>query len=961
MNLNGTQGSLYQGLTQTRPYDFGTDAIERQRVSLGQSLIDADFEYGLQATKWQTYQELRRFPSFFEIPGTDLAVSNVVSDGTATSNITVYFSNVTSLPPPIGTVISIQSLSNQEKNADRAEGFFLVTANNITTSNTANYIAKGLVSTTTSSNVQTAGTVLRRGGIFNSGQVKIPLLTVTADGSPGTNVFVTTAQAHGLMPGTPLTANAAGTSFNGNFFVSNVTSLNTFNIVSTSTITGATLTAAISNIYMNPYSFAVHRPFDGGVLMTPNQPSYGAAITRQSKKVFRYQSGKGLLWSSGTLFCPNNDIASVSIDAASLPAPVGSNITITTSITHGAPQPGATIIVKGVSTPNVNGTYTVNSVIDSKTINVLSTGQISTLTAVLADQPRFIMSAWHGASVRAGCFDDQNGMFWEYDGQTLFVVKRSSTFQISGTANTNINSQVLYGTLTGTTGSLTGSSPVTVSVGDTSLTIPATGHTVKANMYTTLLGGFAALGVCSVISTTLGTVVVGFSPATVSISGTPSATTFVLPNTRFQDQLRVNDKITIKGMTHQITSIQSQGVLTFNPPFRGASNIPTNAPATVCRIKEIRTPQSQFNRDTIDGNGASGFKVDLTKMQMTGLQYTWYGAGFIDFMMRGADGNWVYAHRIRNNNLNDESYMRTGNMPVRYELVNECQSAVGTLASAITASQTTITINELTTYFPPAGTLQIDQELISYTGKTTNTFTGCTRPASLAYNVNDIARVFTGQAASSHLSGASVTLVSVTCTPSLTHWGSAFLMDGNFDQDRGYFFNYANTNINISTGGAVVPAFAVRLAPSVSSGVIGDIGSRDLLNRAQMLLQKLEVTSANTVTAIGYLNASNVTFNTTSWISVNSQAGQPSFAQIYPGNLITTTPQAGERIFQTIVQGNNQNNLDLSALKEMTNAVIGGNQPFPDGPDVLAILIQNNNTGPSGPVQVNLFWGEAQA
>ena len=89
MNLNGTQGSLYQGLTQTEPYDFGKDAIERQRVSLGQSLIDADFEYGLQATKWQTYQDLRKFPSFFETPGTDLTVSNVQIDGTATGNVVV--------------------------------------------------------------------------------------------------------------------------------------------------------------------------------------------------------------------------------------------------------------------------------------------------------------------------------------------------------------------------------------------------------------------------------------------------------------------------------------------------------------------------------------------------------------------------------------------------------------------------------------------------------------------------------------------------------------------------------------------------------------------------------------------------------------------------------------------------------------------------------------------------------
>ena len=31
----------------TRPYDFGTDAIERQRVSNTLSMLDADFEYGI--------------------------------------------------------------------------------------------------------------------------------------------------------------------------------------------------------------------------------------------------------------------------------------------------------------------------------------------------------------------------------------------------------------------------------------------------------------------------------------------------------------------------------------------------------------------------------------------------------------------------------------------------------------------------------------------------------------------------------------------------------------------------------------------------------------------------------------------------------------------------------------------------------------------------------------------------
>ena len=43
---------------------------------------------------------------------------------------------------------------------------------------------------------------------------------------------------------------------------------------------------------------------------------------------------------------------------------------------------------------------------------------------------------------------------------------------------------------------------------------------------------------------------------------------------------------------------------------------------------------------------------------MIGIEYSWYGAGFIDYMVRGADGNFVYAHRIRNSNVNTEAYMR---------------------------------------------------------------------------------------------------------------------------------------------------------------------------------------------------------------------------------------------------------------------------------------------------------------
>jgi hypothetical protein len=222
-----------------------------------------------------------------------------------------------------------------------------------------------------------------------------------------------------------------------------------------------------------------------------------------------------------------------------------------------------------------------------------------------------------------------------------------------------------------------------------------------------------------------------------------------------------------------------------------------------------------------------------------------------------------------------------------------------------------------------------------------------------------------------------VNLISCSATPTLTHWGSSFLTDGQFDTERGYYFNYSNTTVVLQNFiGGTTPglnsnacAFAIRLAPSVTNGLAGDIGQKELLNRAQLLLQKLEVTSNTNVQTVGFLNPTGITFNPANWVNVNvpSNGTQPSFVQYYPGNLISGIPQPGERIFSTIVQAGNQNNLDLSALKEMSNSVIGGNQNFPDGPDTLVIFVQNLGTLATGStqsnanVQVNLFWSEAQA
>ena len=154
-------------------------------------------------------------------------------------------------------------------------------------------------------------------------------------------------------------------------------------------------------------------------------------------------------------------------------------------------------------------------------------------------------------------FDDTNGLFWEYDGQELYAVKRSSTFQLAGTVAVTNGSTLVTGT-----------------------------------------------------------------------------------STRFQDQLKVSDSIAIRGQRYVVTAITSQTSLTIAPEYRGSSQTAGGIKPVI--VRELRVPRSDFNYDRLDGEGPSGYNVRLEKMQMMAIQWSWYGAGFVDFMLRGPLGRVYY-------------------------------------------------------------------------------------------------------------------------------------------------------------------------------------------------------------------------------------------------------------------------------------------------------------------------------
>jgi hypothetical protein len=350
---------------------------------------------------------------------------------------------------------------------------------------------------------------------------------------------------------------------------------------------------------------------------------------------------------------------------------------------------------------------------------------------------------------------------------------------------------------------------------------------------------------------------------------------------------------------------------------------------------------------------------------MMGIQYTWYGAGFIDYMVRGSDGNWVFAHRIKNNNVNTEAHMRSGNLPVRYSVDNDGSPALCFLTADPSTNGVTLNVND-NSYFPSSGTLYIDNELISYTGKSgTTQFTGCTRGATLNQYALGSTRSFTAGATSSHLANTGVILVSNTASPTLSHWGSALICDGLFDNDRGYIFNYQRTGLAVTT--TTQTAFLIRLAPSVSSSQIGDLGGKDLLNRSQLLLNAVAVSSYNALTTPGsiivegVLNPSN--FSSATWQALNltTAGGQPSLAQVATSVVWSSGTFAlpGEQVFAFSGIPSGDQAQDLTSLKELTNSPFGGVGAYPNGPDILAVNVRIvSGTANS---TILLRWGEAQA
>lgn len=962
--------------------------------------------------------------------------------------------------------------SNDQANVD---GWWTVTRIDNNNSVSGDLIGIKLLSTpTTTALFDGTKTQIFPGSWYTQSSIQVTSLTAA-----GTVVTVACPSPHGLTIGQQI--HVVGTSngtypnaYNGTFTVQTVTAVNSFQFFCPGGPTTGALTingGALNTIYPRSQGYVIHRPYDGGVQFANQNPYHGLVLARQTRRYFRYQSGKGIQFSTGsvlkpaiivdritntsggttaTVYCkqPHGLTSNTSTKVVNPTVKISNAVDYqATSFAGTATQSGTAIqgfrtnfsanmigqqfyfadgtyagIISAVTlatqqltvsntltvstaqkytvqSPTYNGTFTVLTTPTpytfTYTMNQVNPNSGSLQAYNMPGTPGIVASpmTWYGGKNRLGLFDTQNGFFFEYDGVTLWAVRRSSTMQIDGTVQVTRFSQTVTGN-----------------------------------------------------------------------------------NTLFSDQLKPGDHIVIRGSTYTVNTITSDTAMTIYPEYRGSTPISTGTttsnalPTTlssgltqkygiqISKVVDTRVAQSEWNIDRVDGTGASGYNVDLTRMQMFYIDYSWYGAGAVRFGFKNNRGEVIYCHRMMNSNQNTEAYMRSGNIPARYETNTIAPTTFVTNTNSIISGTTTTGLFYAgdITGFPPKGVISVSAagtsgavEFMAYDNSaftTTQTGFNVTSRGLQADTATIVAGSNGGGAAGTAFTYSAtapikVELFAPSLASTISHWGSSVIMDGRYDDDKSLVFSSGMNNPLVVSQRQQYPLISIRIAPSVDSGTVSTSGSRELINRMQLLLRQMDaqtngasfavdlwlnaaVASGSAIGATGttagsgtlnltstyypfvgtaptvgtfvygpaipagtffsaYASATSNTLsytptqtltNQTYWFSSGqySAVGGSSLAQRYlHQSTDRLIPGTGEKIFTFFTNSTGVTQQDLTFVRDLANSVLGGastnhvpngpTQKYPDGPDTLTMVATPIGSINSASIIARLSWTEAQA
>lgn len=192
--LNDRPGG-FEGEQVFTPTETFIDPVSKIRVSNPSNLIDTDFEYGLQPTKWETVELINNTPAFFS-KGGDTTIPDIVSITTnaGTREITVE----TAFPHDLDPGIPIRVSGTKSVTAD---GSYIINATPSLT--TFTYLARANQPETIS--IFDLYTSIITGEFFQGSQISIADAEgiITDAGGPSSDLLVKTTTKHGFGFNTP--------------------------------------------------------------------------------------------------------------------------------------------------------------------------------------------------------------------------------------------------------------------------------------------------------------------------------------------------------------------------------------------------------------------------------------------------------------------------------------------------------------------------------------------------------------------------------------------------------------------------------------------------------------------------------------------------------------------------------------------------------------------------------------
>ena len=418
--------------------------------------------------------------------------------------------------------------------------------------------------------------------------------------------------------------------------------------------------------------------------------------------------------------------------------------------------------------------------------------------------------------------------------------------------------------------------------------------------------------------------------------------------------------VVIRGGSYQVLAINSDSQLVISPAYRGSTEV---GGVTIAKTVDYKIPQSAWNLDTCDGNGESGFNYDATKMNMIYMDWHWYGAGNVRFGFKNKKGEIFYAHKLVHSNVVTAAYFRSGNLPLRYQVLNGPQGAQGGNAPFLLHWGTSAIMDGRFdddrgfTFCLNNVRKTVGQISLATTVSGSTVFDPTDNSLTIA-GTGDFTSISYGTAESNRLGPVQIGAI-LLVTGSVSNNG-LYTVAG-VQNKKLYLSGKQVISETISQPtlqiGRLVALANLRQAPGVENSQAGTFGGRDLQNRMQLLPLGIDIINDNASTIE---IRTNPTLVGQKWgpVGSGSLAQYDASATDIIGGEITFAsssqdpPVAGKFSVSTF---------DLRNVRELNNSILGGDRTWPDGPDVYSVVVKTNPATASTTSDVTFRWVEQQS